>query len=325
MEISKNKIESIFSRVKGKNILVIGDYMLDVYYFGSVDRISPEAPVPIVHINNTKYLPGGAANVVQNLYSLGANPIPIGVIGNDVNGQNLIRIFKNKKIDVSGIVIDKTRPTTTKTRIVAQNQQIVRVDEEHKEDISDKTETRLLGIINKLCNKTDAVIFEDYNKGLITRRIAEQSIISFKKKNIFVAVDPKQKNFNFYKGSSLIKPNRKEAVEIVKFPLDNRTDVLNACRKILKQYNLESVLITLGEQGMALYEKTGEFSEFPSVARKVYDVTGAGDTVISTLSALIAAGATYKEASFLANQAAGIVVGEIGTATVTLENLKGAL
>ena len=322
MKIKRGRIESVFNKSSGKKIIVVGDYMLDVYLWGSVDRISPEAPVPVVNGKKTTRMPGGAANVVQNLFKLKVAPVPVGVVGNDSNGKYLIDLFRKKGIDVSGIVMDPDRPTTTKTRIIAHNQQVARTDEEDVSNISRKVESELLARINAVAEKADGVIIEDYNKGVITSRLMKGCIKTFNKNKVFVAVDPKQKNLHYFKGVSLIKPNIKEAAQMVNSNLKNKDEILAAAKKILKQYKLQGVLITLGEDGMALYESNNDFTVFPSAARKVFDVTGAGDTVISSLVTFVAAGASFKEASYLANQAAGIVVGEVGTATIGMNALR---
>jgi D-glycero-beta-D-manno-heptose-7-phosphate kinase len=247
------------------------------------------------------------------------------VVGKDNNGEILLDLMQKSGVDVSGIVRDAHRPTTTKTRIMAHHQQMIRTDEESTQDIGKGVEQKLLEKIAQLAGSVDAVIFEDYNKGVITHALAQKSIALFKRKKIFIGVDPKQKNFHYYKGATLVKPNRKEAAQMVKRPLDNTGEILWAAKKIRRDLRLSAVLVTLGERGMALYEKSGCFTEFPSAARKVYDVTGAGDTVISVLCAFAAAGAGMQEASFLANQAAGLVVAEVGAASVTLDMIRDTL
>lgn len=323
MEINSKRVNEIFSGVKGKKIAVIGDFMLDAYLWGTVDRISPEAPVPVVSVNKRSYCPGGAANVIVNLQKLGVQSLPIGVVGRDGNGKELIRLLQKTKVDTSGILTDPERPTTIKTRIVANHQQVVRADEESVQPISKKTEAALIKKINKIAGKVDGVIYEDYNKGVLTGKLTKESLRLFRKNKVFSAVDPKQKNLSYFRGASLIKPNQKEASLMVNASLDSDSAVNSAAKKILGNYKLDAVLLTLGERGMALYEK--ELTRYPSVARKVFDVTGAGDTVISIFTALMAAGATLKEAAFLANQAAGIVVGEVGTVAVSLAQIKKTL
>jgi D-beta-D-heptose 7-phosphate kinase/D-beta-D-heptose 1-phosphate adenosyltransferase len=324
MKLSSSKLNALFRKVAGKKILVIGDYMLDIYLLGEVNRISPEAPVPIVNIKKCTMLPGGAANVVHNLHKLGAYPVPVGVVGDDTDGKNLIAQLKAMKIDVSGLIIDKGRPTTTKTRILGQQQQIVRADYESQEDLSEKIEAKLLHVLH-MEKSVQGIIIEDYNKGVCTRTLCRQSIGYGKERDIPVTVDPKQKNFEYFKGATVLKPNKKEAVQLVNHPMETEQDIKKAVRNIRQFLKLEAVLITLGEKGMVLYEKNMDLSEFPSVARKVFDVSGAGDTVISSLTAFICAGASFKEAAYLANQAAGIVIGEVGTSAVSLKQIKEAI
>ncbi len=322
MKIKKSKLDKIFKNVSNKKIVVIGDYMLDAYLWGNVERISPEAPVPVVQVEKTNFLPGGAANVVQNISKLGATAYPIGIVGNDANGKKLLEILEKMNVDASGIVIDEKRPTTIKTRIMAQNQQVVRVDEESQEDISKNIEQKLISIAEKAIKNADGVIFEDYNKGALTSRLVKKCIKMCNAKKIFTTVDPKKINFGYFKGASLIKPNKVETSHIVKRKLNNSEDIHKAAKEILKKYNIDAVLITLGEAGMLLHEKNGDFTQLSSSAKRVFDVTGAGDTVISSVSVLKASGATLKEAAFIANKAAGIVVENIGTATVTLNQLR---
>lgn len=322
-KLPAKRLNSILSQIRGKRIVVVGDFMLDVYLWGTVDRISPEAPVPVVNVQKTTRLPGGAANVIKNLSELGVEAIPAGVVGDDMNGRILQDLLAKMCPDISGLIVDRSRPTSTKTRIMAHHQQVVRADEESEMEINGDVARKLHANLLSLVKSADAVIYEDYNKGVITAGTAG-FIGRFRRNGAFVSVDPKLKNFHLFKGASLIKPNKKEATQMMGRPLASEKDVSLAASRMLKTYGLNAVVITLGEKGMALHEKSGDHTHFPSMARQVFDVTGAGDTVISCITACAAAGATLKEAVYLANQAAGIVVGEVGAASVTVEQIKEA-
>lgn len=331
-------LKSIISKFHKIKLLVIGDIILDQYIWGSVDRISPEAPVPVVWANKRTYVPGGAANVANNINSLDANSSLVGVIGKDEHAEVLLAELKKKGINTKGIFSESARQTILKTRVVAGHQQVVRVDWEDGEAISKELSQKILGFIKANINRYDGIIIEDYGKGVINSHLLEELILLSRKNKKIITVDPKEEHFQFYRGVTSITPNRKElenAVRNLKLKDTTNTFKVNtdklftdkeislAADEIIKYLNLDSLLVTLGEQGMRLFEKNGKRAYIPTVAQEVFDVSGAGDTVIATFTLALASGATKLEAAHLANFAAGIVVGKLGTAvTSRLELLE---
>src|SRR4030066_576435 len=307
--------KKIISRFKDRNILVIGDIILDHYIWGRVSRISPEAPVPVVEVTRESFLLGGAANVAHNIVSLGGRASVIGINGQDIAGEALMNILIQRGVNCDGIFTEN-RPTTVKTRVIAHNQQVVRFDREDKKYVDGKILKGILGYINSVLFKYDAVIVSDYQKGMISEELIRDIVKKAKPKGMFIAVDPKVGHFDFYKGVSLITPNVMEASSGSNIEIRDDKTLLKAGRSLLKKLSCKAVLITRGEQGMSLFEKT-KVTHIPTVARKVYDVTGAGDTVISAFTLACASGANMEEAAVIANHAAGIDVGEIGTAVAT--------
>ncbi|MBL7131109.1 MAG: D-glycero-beta-D-manno-heptose-7-phosphate kinase [Candidatus Omnitrophica bacterium] len=333
-----DRLKKIISNFKNSNILIVGDLILDEYISGNVDKISPEAPVPVVWAKKRNYMPGGACNVASNISSLGAKVSIIGVVGWDVNAEILLAELKNRNIDTSGILKDSKRPTTLKTRIVAQHQQVVRVDWEGAEGIYDSLTTKIASFIKKNMDRFDAIIIEDYGKGVITssllRKIA--SFVSQKKK--LITVDPKEDHFGMYKDLKItaITPNRKEtenAIRNIKIADENnklkiksdklktKKDIIMAGRDLLRYLDSQAVLITLGEEGMRLFQKKSPDTPISTVAQEVFDVSGAGDTVIAVFTLALASGANMLEAAYISNYAAGIVVGKVGVATTTQAEL----
>ena len=309
---------------RGK-ILVIGDIMLDEFVWGKVSRISPEAPVPVVEVTKEDIMLGGAANVLKNIHALGGQALLLGVIGSDYNGERFMEILKEGGYSTDGIVVDESRHTSIKTRVVAQHQQVVRFDRESKDDLSAKTYKEILGLLRSLLSQYDAVIVSDYGKGLINRGIIS-TILRFKKNNgLIVSVDPKIRNFRFYKGVTVITPNQKEAEEACGFEINSSKTLMKAGTQLLKRYGTDAILITRGEYGMSLFQKDGSVKHIPTIAKEVYDVTGAGDTVISALSLALAVKAKWIDACILSNHAAGIVVGKLGTATASAQELKASV
>lgn len=308
-----NELLNILNNFKGKNILVIGDVMLDKYIFGNVERISPEAPVQVVEVEKENYVPGGAANVANNIVALQGNALMVGTIGKDNEANILLNELKKRNINTEGIFIEKNKPTTQKVRILGQKQQLLRIDYEKKEYISKEIETNIINFIKNQINNTNAIIISDYAKGVITENLINQ--IKDIASNKIIIVDPKPKHKNFYKNVSLITPNIKEAKEMT-----NKEDINDMGKELMKELST-SILITRGEKGMSLFEKD-EITNIPTKAKEVYDVSGAGDTVVATLTLALAAGATLKQAAILANHAAGIKVGKLGTSTVTIEEIK---
>jgi len=323
--MNKKRVAEIFKGLKNRKIVVLGDIILDAYWWGDSSRISPEAPVPIVQIEKESVRPGGSANVAKNLKALGAYPRCVGVIGKDAHGATLKKAFSEEGIRTDFLVTDAARPTTLKTRIISRNQQVVRVDREEKGDISRGTETRVLAKFKKALSGASAVIISDYGKGVLTSRLLKQAIQLAKKKKIFLAIDPKDRDFSDYAGASIITPNQKETEEAVNFVLGDKKRVERAGKKLLKKCRLSSCLITLGPMGMALFEEKQPVTHIPTVARDVFDVSGAGDTVIGTLAASVSGGATLKEAALIANSAAGVVIREVGTAVASARAVKQAI
>ena len=326
-EISFDRLRIIVEGFRQTSIIVVGDIMLDEYLWGDVRRISPEAPVPIVEVDSVSRGLGGAANVVQNLSSLGIKPYLVSLCGSDENG----RYLKDRLCEIGcisdGIVESQQRPTTIKSRILARHQQIVRADRELVRDLSDEESKRLLEHFQSFFDVASGIIISDYGKGVISQPLIDNIIENCVKSKKFIAIDPKERHFNLYKGVSVVTPNLKEAHTMLGLPYRNCSDeqVKELGWKILDNLSLSYLLITLSERGMALFEGTERrFTHLPTVARKVFDVTGAGDTVISVLTAAFASGATPFEAAYLANHAAGLTVAELGTASVDPEGLLRA-
>ena len=310
--------EEILDNFKNKNILVIGDIMLDKYIYGEVDRISPEAPVQVVNVKKEKYILGGAANVANNTASLGAGTNICGVTGEDEAGNILLACLQEKHINGDMVFRDKTKKTIQKIRVVSQSQQLIRIDYENTVDISKNTEEKIICQLKKKIHNYDVIVLSDYAKGTITKEIAE-FVIKYSNKKVII--DPKPKHKEFYKGAYLITPNLKEAVEMTGIYAENEDTISVIGHTLMEEMN-SHILITCGAQGMYLFKKDGDFFKLPTKAREVYDVTGAGDTVIATIATAIASGGTMREASYIANYAAGIVVGKAGTATTAVEEIK---
>jgi len=322
----RKKLEFIlkgFSRVK---LLVVGDIMMDRSVSGKVSRISPEAPVPVVIVEKEEFNLGGAANVAHNIRSLGGVVSLCGVLGKDENGRKLYKKIVEKEIQTQGIFFEPGRQTTVKTRIIAHHphhQQLVRVDRETTDHPKVSTSKVLLGFLTEGINDFDGIVISDYGKGLLTRNLIQTIIKRAKKSKKFVMVDPKVKNFFFYKGATVITPNTQEASEASRTPYTDQASVEEMGRKLLKRLSCEALVITQGEKGMTIFERHQKPYRVPTVAKEVYDVTGAGDTVIGTMALALgtAPSVNVKDAASLANYAAGVVVGKVGTAIVSREEL----
>lgn len=299
--------------------------MLDRYLIGNVTRISPEAPVPVVEIDQEMERLGGAANVIHNLKMLKAQATPVGIIGDDEAGKLLGDLFRDLDCSITGLVVDKSRPTSIKTRIIAHDQHVVRADRESRKYIGRAVAEKLIRVIEKLIPTVDAVILEDYNKGLLSSDIISTVISLAKRSNKVITVDPKIDNFFSYEGVTLFKPNRKEAETALGLTMKDEGDYHHACKQLRERLHCDNVLITLGEKGMCLLESTGDFSIITTRALQVHDVSGAGDTVISTLTLCLASGATMKEATTIANYAAGVVVSKVGVVPIHFEQLYHAI
>ncbi len=327
MAITKQRLKSILRQFKGQEIIVVGDIMLDHFIKGSVSRISPEAPVPVVAVNNEFFVAGGAGNVAVNLAALGAKPVMISVVGPDLGGEMLKGFLRDKNISTYGVCEDTDRPTTQKIRVMAEQQQIVRYDRESKKVISPAIARQCMKNFDVAIKTAKGVILSDYGKGMLSDQNIQTIIDKCRKKKIPVCVDPKIDNFKKYKNITCMTPNTKEAWEGVgETPKPGEEAIEKLGNKILKMLNATSILITRSAEGMSLFEK-GKTKPFtvPTTAREVYDVTGAGDTVISVLTLGLAAGANLQEAAVLSNYAAGIVVGKSGTATASPAEIEQVL
>ena len=309
-------------------LLVIGDFMLDEYVRGDVDRISPEAPVQVVSVQNEDFALGGAGNVINNIVALGGKVSAAGVIGTGRNGQLLLDMFDKLGVETEGIVKEPGRITTRKTRIIAvnhANQQVLRIDREKKQDISVPTLEIMVGIIEDKMPDIDVVLVSDYGKGLITERMLSQVIASARKFKKMIIVDPKGLDFSKYSGVSLLTPNKKEAAMASSIEIIDEPSLEKAAKKILQNVDLHQLLITCGKDGMVLFERNEEPFRVKAEVRQVFDVSGAGDTVLAVLGLAVASGISVKNSLTIANAAAGIVVGKAGTATVLKQELASAL
>lgn len=322
MKLDKKTAISHIDSFKKQKLLVIGDLILDEFIWGKVRRISPEAPVPVVEVERESLCLGGSANVVNNLHALGCKVALCGVIGKDENGIRLKNILEGMDIDCGGVIVKEDRPTAIKTRVIAQHQQIVRFDREKPSPISEYSKGKIIDYLKEHLDDIGAVIISDYGKGVISEDLLSKIIPIIRSKGVPIAVDPKPVNFPFYQGVTVITPNHHEAAEAAGTNTETEEGLLETAEKLLASQNSESILITRGENGMSLFERSGTTTHIPTVARDVYDVSGAGDTVISTMALTLASGADLKEAAILSNYAAGIVVGKLGTAPITLEELK---
>lgn len=323
--MERKDVESLFNMARDVRVLVVGDLMLDEYLWGKAERISPEAPVQIVEVTREDLRMGGAGNVINNLVALGCQVVACSVIGGDDNGTQLQRAFTGKGVDVSGVFEDPMRATSRKTRVVAANQQIVRIDRETREPISAEFEERIVSFINERKEEFRAILISDYAKGVLTEKMLETIISIARENKIPVVVDPKGKDFSKYSGASILTPNRREAEMAAGIPISNEEGLKEAARIILENVRLAALLITRSEKGMSLFLREGETVHIPTVAREVFDVTGAGDTVLAVLGVALACGRGYADAAQLANEAAGIVVGKIGTSTVSPEEIIAAI
>ncbi len=326
--IDKNKLKKILNNFENQQIIVVGDIMLDNFIKGSVSRISPEAPVPVVAVNKEYFVAGGAGNVAVNLAALGAKPVLLSVIGSDITGNSLRKFLYEKGVDTNFITEDPSRPTTEKVRIIAENQQVVRFDRESKAPIAPAIGKTCITNLKELIKTAKAVILSDYGKGMLSDANIKEIIAIANKRGVPICVDPKLENFKKYKNITCMTPNTKEAWEGAGLsPKPGEDAVENLGKLIIKMLDARSILITRGAEGMSLFEKGNpvKMSTVKATAREVYDVTGAGDTVISVLTLALAAKANLKEAALLANYAAGIVVGKLGTATASRKEILEAI
>jgi len=312
---------SILKKIEKKKVLVIGDLILDCFIWGRVKRISPEAPVPVVEVEEETFALGGAANVANNIVALGGHATVLGVVGKDRSAEKMDEIMKQKGIEF--LTIEGRRPTTVKTRVIAHSQQVVRFDQEATKKISSATLKGLISYVADEVKEHDAVVISDYCKGVVSTGLMK-AVLKAAGRNKLVAVDPKTAHYGLYKGASIITPNLMEASAGSGINIEDKKTLIRAGRRLLEKLGLKAVLLTRGEDGMSLFQK-GKVTHIPTVARKVFDVTGAGDTVVGTFAMAYAAGASMEEAAVLANHAAGIVVGQVGTATATPVAMRQSL
>ena len=324
--MSKNnqQLQKVVQQFFDQPILVVGDLMLDRYVWGRVERISPEAPVPVVEVVKETVHLGGAANVAWNLAVLNARPLLVGVVGRDEAGDRLVEELHRQEISSEGIVRDKGRSTTIKTRIIAHNQQVCRTDREDKTPLSQGTVDQMRSAYQPLLEQAKGIIISDYAKGACSEALVVDLIQEARQAKKFLAVDPKAGDFSVYRGASIVTPNKKEAVRASGVEIVDEASFIQVGEKLLEVIASDYLLITRGEEGMTLFEGK-EHSHIPTVAREVFDVSGAGDTVIASLTLAVAAGASIRDAAILANHAAGVAVGKLGTAAATGEEILSSI
>lgn len=320
--MTRTRLKALLKRFPQTQILVLGDLILDEFIWGKVDRISPEAPVPVVWVEQESAMPGGAANVAGNVQALGGQVRLIGIVGQDLSAQRLTKELEVRGISISDILVDPNRPTTAKTRVIAHHQQVVRIDREQVHRVSGSLLKRLVKRTRGVIPLVDGVIIEDYGKGLVSAELLKPVVGLAKRHRKVITVDPKEEHFSTYQGVTALTPNKKEAALAAKMPITNEKSLIKAGERILKTLRPEVLLITRGEEGMSLFYRDGDGPvRIPTVAREVFDVSGAGDTVIGAFTLARAAGASFLEAAVISNAAAGVVVGKVGVATCSAEEL----
>jgi D-beta-D-heptose 7-phosphate kinase/D-beta-D-heptose 1-phosphate adenosyltransferase len=319
-QLTKTRAAEILRNLRDRFVLVLGDVMLDEFVWGDVTRISPEAPVPVVDVRRESMHLGGAANVLANLVALGARGSVVGVVGNDAAGARLQNGLRERGAEEGCLIVDESRPSTTKTRIIAHSQLVVRTDRESRAAVTTKIEDKIVSCLKDALKHADAFVVSDYDKGVVTPRILRE-ILPLAYEHVPVLIDPKLRNFNSYRPATLVTPNHLEALRMSDSE-DHSDDGSHQAAKVIREkLGCDAVLITRGDRGMMLLEGSGQPVYVETAAREVYDVTGAGDTVIAALASALATGATMVEAASFANHAAGIVVGKVGTATATADEL----
>ena len=325
-QAEKVRLRRLLARLAQTRVLVVGDLMLDQFIRGSVSRLSPEAPVPVVHVRSESLMPGGAGNVALNLAALGARADLVGIVGDDLAGRTLLENLSSQGISTSRILVDPERVTSQKCRVIAEHQQVVRFDRETPKPLSVPAQGVLLRGLAAAIAQAQAVILSDYGKGVISPRLLKAVMAAARGRNIPVIVDPKIENFGLYRGVDCITPNTHEAwAGMRRVPKPGQEPLDKLGWDIVKRLKARSVLITRGPDGMSLFESGGRLTHIPTRAREVYDVTGAGDTVVSVLTLARACRASIRDAAALANYAAGIVMGKLGTATVSVAELREVL
>ena len=323
--LSPLSFDRYFRRFSRSHVLVIGDLMLDHYIWGTVSRISPEAPVPVVHVEHESFRLGGAANVYNNILSLGGKAEVCGVIGQDESGQSLLKELGLRRLRHPGIIIDPSRPTTRKARLVAHSQQVIRYDIEKQQAISAQATRQIVKYVQSRLGSISCVVVSDYAKGVISPSLMDHVGKLTRSRKIPLIIDPKVENFSYYAGATILTPNHMEAQQASGLSGHNHKAIHEIGHSLRQKLGCEAVLVTRGEQGMSLCESNGKSLHIPTMARQVYDVTGAGDTVVSTLAMALSVGASIQQASIMANYAAGVVVGQVGTTSITKMQLKEAI
>ena len=319
------KLAHILSSFDGKNVLIIGDFMLDEYVWGSVKRISPEAPVPVVNVEKRTYMAGGAGNTASNIASLGGHAKIAGVIGDDHQGEQLCNKMEELGVAINGLVKETGQSTITKTRIIANKQHVVRVDVEKRRELDQHVQSSIINYIDSEIAGVQSVIISDYGKQVITKQVSEHAIKAAKKHNIPVIVDPKGNDYQKYKGATVITPNILETEYALNIEISDEDELINAGKKLNEFINGTAILITRGSDGMSLFVREGTMMHIPAVARNLYDVTGAGDTVVSTIAMALSTGASLEDSVYLANQAAGLAVEKLGTTAIKRSELFNAI
>jgi D-beta-D-heptose 7-phosphate kinase/D-beta-D-heptose 1-phosphate adenosyltransferase len=321
----RDRLAEAISFFTGCSVLVIGDLMLDTFIWGDVQRISPEAPVPVVEVMEETQLLGGSANVVRNVAALGARVAVTGIVGDDWAGRKLRELFAEIGVTTDGLIVENDRPTTSKTRIIARNQQVVRYDKERRSPLQGNALAKALSFLRNGVSRVDALIVSDYGKGMITRELMDGIRSLRRERRLPVVVDPKVRDTNLYRGVTMVTPNHHEASRMSGMEIHDGETLARAGKYLLRELECEMLLVTRGKEGMSLFLQDGNTVDIPTVARRVYDVTGAGDTVLATISLGLVAGLSPVDAAALANIAAGIVVGEVGTAAISSDQLVQAI
>ena len=325
-QLTRQRAGELLTTLRDRKIVVFGDVMLDEFVWGDVTRISPEAPVPVVDVQRESVHLGGAANVLANLISLGARASVTGVVGVDAAGERIRAALRGTGASQTDdlLIADANRPTTTKTRIIAHNQMVVRADRERRSPVDDAIAARIVSLVSEALKNADALVISDYDKGVVTPGILSK-VLPLAYERVPVLIDPKLRNFDSYRPATLVTPNHHEALRLTNIEEDTDESLTRAAQLIRRRITCDAVLITRGDRGMMLLEGKQEPVFVETAAREVYDVTGAGDTVIATLAAALAAGASMIEAAMLANHAAGIVVGKIGTETASVDEILASI
>ena len=324
MKLDRGRLVALLDEFARVRLLVVGDLVLDEYVWGDVERVSPEAPVPVVHVRNETVVLGGAANVARNVMALGGQVAFCSVVGDDATGRRVTDLLKDLGVDPNGLIVVEGRPTTRKTRVVARSQQVVRFDRETLDPLPPAAERQLLEAIDAAIPSADGVVFEDYGKGVHSRRLATAAMRRFRDAGIPVAVDPKA-TIAPYKGAALLKPNLREAETLSGISIEGPRDLTRAARRLRRRIGGGVVVVTRGAEGMTVFEDDESSVDVHTVAREVFDVQGAGDTTIAALALALRVGASVLEAAVVANAAAGAVVGKIGTATASADEVRELL